>query len=206
MAPNPTFTHEDYELLQREVLYKGIFSLARYTLTHRLYDGGWSKAIDREIFERRPAAAILPYDPHLDRVILIEQFRAGCVTTPGSPWLLEIPAGIRSENEACEDVATREAYEESGCKIQALTPICDIHVSPGGSNEYLSIFCGKVDARHINGIHGLKDEDEDIKVINLTRDEALKKIETGKLKTSPAIISLYWLELHREKLQALWKL
>src|SRR4029079_17399724 len=145
MKDKTHFTHQDYEIINREVLYKGVFTLARYSLRHRLFEGGQSEVMQREVLERLSATGVLPYDPVLDRVILIEQFRPGSLANPKSPWLIEIPAGIFRNNEQPDEVAYREADEEAGCKIEMLVPISEYFVSPGGSNEYIHLYCGKVD-------------------------------------------------------------
>ena len=199
-----TFSQNDYEITKREILYDGIFRLARYHIRHRKFNGDWSNAFTREILERKSAAAILPYDPILDHVILIEQFRAGSIANPESPWLLEIVAGVYTDEHPA-DVAKREAEEEANCKILDIQPICEYFVSPGGSNEYLHIYCGRVDASEAGGVHGLAEENEDIRVIAVSTDEAYKMVQEGKIKTSPAIISLQWLLLNREWLKQLWQ-
>ncbi len=201
----PSFTNDDYELVQRDILFKGNFlSLARYTIKHRLFNGNWSKTFNCEVLERKSAVAILPYDPKLDRVILIEQFRPGALADPKTPWLLEIPAGVIGPNEPPEKVAYREMIEEAGCEALSLRPILEFFVSPGGANEYLHLYCSKVDASTIDGIHGLPDENEDIRIINLSTDEALEKLYAGHIKTVPALIALLWLQTHREELQEVW--
>jgi ADP-ribose pyrophosphatase len=199
-----TFTQNDYEIVNREVLYQGIFRLARYEIRHRLFNGGWSKTFKREVLERYSAAGVLPYDPVLDRVILIEQFRPGSIADPKSPWLIEIPAGILVDDAKPHDVAYSEAFEEAGCKLISLHPIMEYFVSPGGSNEYINLYCGRIDATGINGIHGLKHEHEDIRVINISADEAFDHLYQGHIKTNPAIIALLWLQLHRGRLQDVW--
>lgn len=201
----PTFAHSDYEIVKRDIPYQGIiFRIASYQLRHRLFNGGWSDTFKMEVAERLSAAAVLPYDPLLDHVILIEQFRPGSLADPESPWLIEIPAGVLAGSETPEELARREAVEEANCNILAIEPICGYFPSPGASNEYLSLYCGKVDASHINGVHGLKHEHEDIRVINVPTDEAVDMLEAGLIKTSPAITSLLWLQIHRNRLQELW--
>ncbi len=202
---NPiSFTQNDYEIMQREVLYQGIFRMARYHLRFRLFNGGWSEIISREVMERKSAVGVLPYDPHLDRVVLIEQFRPGALANPQSPWLIEVVAGVYTD-EKPDRVAVREAKEEANCDILALHPICEFFVSPGGSNEYLHLFCGQIDASHSDGIYGLEDEHEDIRAFSLSSDEAFTMLQAGKIKTTPAIISLQWLQLNRERLRQLWQ-
>ncbi|TAK76029.1 MAG: NUDIX domain-containing protein [Gammaproteobacteria bacterium] len=199
------FSQNDYEVVKREVLYQGVFRLARYHVRHRKFGSDWTPIFTREIFERPLAAAILPYDPILDQVVLIEQFRAGAIANPQSPWLLEIVAGVYEHDEQPADVAQREAREEAGCKILDIYPICEYFASPGGSNESVHLYCGRVDASELGGIHGLADENEDIRAFTLPADEAFILLQEGKFKTSPAIISLQWLQLNREWLRQLWQ-
>jgi ADP-ribose pyrophosphatase len=101
-------------------------------------------------------------------------------------------------------VAYREVIEEIGCEALTLHPIFEYFVSPGGANEYLHLYCGKIDARTAEGIHGLPDENEDIRVINLPADEAFSELYTGRIKTAPALVSLMWLQGHKKRLQDVW--
>lgn len=155
--------------------------------------------------ERKSAAGLLPYDPILDQVVLIEQFRPGAFANPQSPWLVETVAGIYEPQDKPADIAQREAKEEAGCEVLDLYPIYEYFVSPGGSNEYFHLFCGRIDATNAGGIHGLVEENEDIRTLILSADEAFIWLQEGKIKTSPAIISLQWLMLNREWLKQLWQ-
>src|SRR3990167_843823 len=198
------FSQDDYKIIKREVLYKGIFTLARYQLQYRTFQGGWSNVCSREILERNQAAAILPYDPVLDRVVLIQQFRIGAIEGPGQAWLVETIAGSFDPDEGAVNAAIRESEEEAGCKILDIHPICDYFCSPGGTNEYVHIFCGRVDASNIDGIYGLHEEEEDIRAFSLSIDEAFTLFQEGKIKTAPAITALLWLKLNHEWLKKLW--
>lgn len=200
-----SFTQNDYEITKREVPYEGTFRMARYQLRFRLFNGDWSNIITREVMERSSAVAVIPYDPILDEVVLIEQFRPGALANPQSPWLIEIVAGIISPKEKPTFVAEREMVEEAGCEILDLYQICEYFVSPGGSNEYLYLFCGRVNASQAIGIHGLPEENENIRAFSLSTEEAFQWVQEGKIKTTPAIISLQWLQLNREWLKQLWQ-
>lgn len=206
-TPIVRFSKQDVELVKREILHQGVFCLARYQIRHRLFNGQWSECFSREMLERQSAVAVLPYDPILDKVVLIQQFRAGALGSRHveTPWLIETVAGVYDENETPTQVALREAEEEAGCKILDLCLICDYFASPGGCNEHLFLFCGRIDAAQVGGIHGLAEENEDIRAFALTLDEAKALIEQGKIKTSPAIISLQWLLLNRERLRQQWQ-
>lgn len=201
-----TFSQQDYELIGTDILYQGFFRLARYHVRHRLFAGGWSEVFHREILERWPAAGVLPYDPLLDRVILIEQFRPGCLEqATTTPWMIEIPAGLlTSPTETPEELVYREAMEEAGCKLTAIEPISKYFVSPGASTEHITLYCGRVSAAALTGIYGLEDEHEDIRVLNLTRTEAFAKLQEGEIKTAPAIIALLWLQMNHDSLLRKW--
>jgi ADP-ribose pyrophosphatase len=43
------------------------------------------------------------------------------------------------------------------------------------------LFCGIVDATNIGGVHGLKNEDEDIQVSTVKFEQAYQMIETGEI-------------------------
>ncbi|MBY0474407.1 MAG: ADP-ribose diphosphatase [Nitrosomonas sp.] len=197
-------THKDVEILERTVCYKGFFRIDRYRLRHRLFNGGWSHPITRELFERGHAAAVLPYDPIRNEVILIEQFRIGAMDTPDGPWLLEIVAGIIEADEITEDVVKRESVEETNCNISDLIPLYDYLASPGGMTERIALFCGRTDTTQAGGIHGAADEGEDIKVHVVSLETALQFLVSGKINSASAIIALQWLALNRGLVREKW--
>jgi ADP-ribose pyrophosphatase len=202
---NSPFTNNDFEIQNQEVIFNGFLRLVRYQLRYRLFDDSWSNAFTREVAERKSAIAILPYDPILDKVVLIEQFRPGAMSAT-NPWLIEIIAGLFEEDDTPADVALREAQEEAGCEILDLYPICEYFVSPGASNEYLWIYCGRIDATRVtDGIYGLKEENEDIRAFTLSLDDALAFLKEGKIQTAPAILSLQWLQINQNWLKQLWQ-
>lgn len=141
-----TFSKNDVEIIARETLYRGFFSLDLYRFRHRLFNGGMSREITREIFERGHAVVLLPFDPVRDEVVLVEQIRIAAYDTSESPWLLEMVAGMIEAGETVEDVARREALEEAGLEVGRTKPILSYLASPGGTSERLSILVGEVDA------------------------------------------------------------
>jgi len=190
----------DWEILQREVAYDGYFQLIKYTLRHELFRGGWGQPITREIFERGSAAAVLPYDPALDSLLLVEQFRPGVMQAGTQPWLTELVAGIIDPGETPEDVVRREAVEEAGVRLTELLPIHRYFVSPGGSTEQMHLFCARADLSDAGGIHGLADEGEDIRVRVLSCGEAFDLLDSGALDNAMTLIALQWFRSHRHEL------
>lgn len=189
------------ELVRREVPFQGYFRMAKYWLRHQLFAGGWSDTISREVFERGPAVAVLPYDPKRNEVVLVEQFRAGAFAAGQEAWIIEAIAGMMQSNENGEDVARREAMEEANITFTGpLTRICSYFTSPGACDEYTDVFIGPCDTSQAGGVHGLKDEHEDIRVLVLSFEQALAMIEDRKILGGPAIMGLLWLQANRSKL------
>lgn len=192
------------EVLEKKICFKGFFRIEKYRLRHRLFSGDWSQPLVREVFERGHAAAVLPYDPIRDEVILIEQFRVGALDAPDGSWLLEIVAGMIEAGETAQDVVKRESIEEADCIISDLIPLYDCFVSPGGTTERVALFCGRVDSTHAGGVHGAAEEGEDIKVHVVSLDTAFTLLNSGKITSASAIIALQWLALNRAHVRTQW--
>ncbi|MGV7090824.1 ADP-ribose diphosphatase [Siccibacter turicensis] len=199
-----TFTKKDVEIIARETLWRGFFSLDVYRFRHRLFNGEMSGEIRREIFERGHAAVLLPFDPVRDEVVLIEQIRIAAFDTSETPWLLELVAGMIETGETPDDVARREAVEEAGLAVQRTKPVLSYLASPGGTSERLSILVGEVDATQAEGVHGLVEENEDIRVHVVSREQAYQWVEEGKIDNAASVIALQWLQLHHEALRKEW--
>ncbi len=203
----------DVETIEKTTVYQGYFRIDRHVLRHRRFDGGWTEPITREVFERGHAAAVLLYDPDLDQLVLIEQFRIGVLAAADapevaetfSPWLIEIVAGIIDEGETPEAVVRREAKEEAGCTVGALEPACMMFASPGAASETIRIFCGCVDAAHAGGIHGLAHEHEDIRVFPVAPEEAFRRLDAGEVINATAMVALHWFRVNHARIHAQWR-
>lgn len=196
------FGVDDVKIEAKDIVYNGFFKMVKYRFRHKLFAGGWSETVNREMFERGHAAALLPYDPVTDEVVLIEQFRVGAMAAGCEPWQLEIVAGmIDHQDEVAEDVVKREAIEEAGVIVTKLQKVTRYLSSSGGCSEMLDIFVGIVDSTTASGIHGLAEESEDIRVHVVSRTQAYQWVESGKIENAASIIALQWLQLHYSQLQ-----
>nr|WP_298415343.1 NUDIX domain-containing protein [uncultured Halomonas sp.] len=198
----PRFGADDVELIRTEYLYQGFFNLERRHLRHRLFKGGWSEEITREVFVRPNAVAVLLYDVERDCVVLVEQVRAGALDDPLSPWKLEPVAGLIEPGETPTDVVRREAMEEAGCEIQELFELHSYYPSSGACNELVTLFCGLVDSSNLGGVHGLDEENEDILVHVLSFARAWELLEAGRLDNAMCLVTFYWLARERASLRA----
>lgn len=195
------------QILKNKVVYQGYIGIETYELQHELFKGGMSGPINRVVCQRGEAVVILPYDPVLDAVIMVEQFRLPAFCKNKDPWLLELPAGVADkEGESMEQVAAREMQEETGCGISNLRLVHEFLPSPGILAEVIYLFAGKVDASKINPhgeLHGNLDEGEDIK-IHVVPFSNLKSYLHHRVNSAPAMLGLYWLMQHRDELRKEW--
>lgn len=203
MGHREQFDSKDIEIISKKPLFNGFFSMTKVTFRHQLFRGGWSEVIERELFERGDAVALLPYDPKTDSVVLIEQIRVGALTSH-APWQYEIVAGMIDGDESAADVAMREAHEEAGIAVEQLEKIVSFYPSSGGCTEKIDMFVGCVDATKAKGIHGLDDENEDIRVHVVSREDAYTLVTQGIIENGASIIALQWLELNVSRLRSLW--
>jgi len=205
----PAFSRQDVEISDCTQTHAGFLSLDRMTLKHRFFNGGWSGAVTREVVRRVPGVGVLLYDPELDMVLLVEQFRVGCLEAAGGPWKLELVAGLIDTGESPEQVAVRETREEANVDISTagdrLLSITNYYLSPGSSTEYMHLYCARFDASRVarqpDNVFGLAEEHEDIRVVILSREEASEAIITGHIDNAMSIIALQWLALNLEEVR-----
>lgn len=198
--PPPTFGQDDVKIEAQELVFKRFFSIEKLTLRHKLFAGGWSQPITRELFRRGGAVAVLLFDPKLRQVGLVEQFRVGAMTQPDGPWLLEIVAGMFDADETAEVVARREVAEETGLELHSLHFICEYFSSPGGTDEKLSVYCALCDLSNAGGIHGVVEEGEDIRVQVLPVDDVFRHLYSGRFNNAATLIGLQWLQFNIDRL------
>ena len=134
------YSVKDVQILGKETLYQGFFKMVKYAFKHKLFEGGWSDVVQREVFERGHAVAVLPYDPVLDEFVMIEQFRIGALSTSSSPWLLEIVAGIIDEGETPEDAIAAGSKLYRGGDLDRGITACTACHGPRGNGTSLSGF------------------------------------------------------------------
>ena len=198
------FSDSDVEVLKREEGYRGHFRIDRLSLRHRLFGGGWSRTMTREVFERGDAVAVLPWDLNADSLILVEQFRPGAIRQEDSPWMLELIAGVVEPGEADAEVAHREAMEEAGCELDRLHPIATFYPSAGACSEQIRAFVGRVVTAGVGEVSGLAEEHSYLLVHALSREEAFRLLDSYRINNGHTLIALQWLARHGDALRQEW--
>ena len=127
--------HPDVEVCSEQRVWSGRFPLDVVRFRHRRFDGTTSGVKTWEVWRRGRAAAVLPYDPVVDAVVLIEQFRLPALMAGLDPVLVELPAGLCDDGETPEATARREMMEEMGLAVGTLRRIGGVLLTPGGADE-----------------------------------------------------------------------
>lgn len=185
------------QILAREEPYSRFFSVEEITLRQRRHRGDWSPEMLRAVFVSGDATVVLPYDPIRDRVLLIDQLRAGPVARGDrQPWFYETVAGRVDPGETPEEAGLREAMEEAGLTIRRLIPGPHNYPSPGIMAEFLYLYVGIADLPDdAAGYGGLDSEDEDIRSYILPRAELTRMALAGEIRNGPLLSLALWLEL-----------
>ncbi len=181
-------------------VYKGFFSVKEYDISFPKFDGSKSKVVTRSALISSDAVIVLPYDPINDRILLVEQFRAGPFARQDkNPWCLEPIAGLINSGETPEEAGHREAHEEAGLTLSRLELVASSYPSPGLSTEFFYQYIGITALPETtNLISGLASEDEDIRSHIFCFTDFLQMIDTGVISVGPAILLGLWLARYRD--------
>jgi ADP-ribose pyrophosphatase len=197
--------HPDLEVVETKIGFARHLRVDVVRFRHRLFAGGWSGERVFDIIRRGEAVAILLYDPDLDRIVLVEQFRLAALYGGRSPWQLEAVAGLVDTDETPEEVARRETREEANLDpIGPLVPIQKLLPASGSLDEVIWLYCARVDASGAGGVHGLAEEHEDIRVVVKPFGEIEALLDSGEIESAHTLCMLYWLLGHRDRLRKEW--
>ena len=194
----------DIAVQDRREPYARFFAVEEYDLRHRRFDGTISAHVTRAVFISGDAVTVLPYDPVRDRVLLIEQVRAGPFARGDvQPWQLEAIAGRIDQGETPQDAARREAVEEAGLHLDALLEVAQYYPSPGICAEYLYSYLAITDLPDdAAGVFGLATEAEDIRGHLVSFDAFMALVASGEIANAPLILTAFWLAANRDGLRA----
>ncbi len=187
--------NERVKNLSTEILSNNWYTLKKITYDF-LSNGEW-KTLNREAYDRGNGAAILLYNRELKTVILTRQFRLPTyVNGNADGMLIEACAGLLDKDNA-EDCIKRETEEETGYKITHVQKIFEAYMSPGSVTEILYFFIAEYSKdMKVNEGGGLEHEQENIEVLELKFNDAMKMIETGEVRDGKTIMLLQHLKLH----------
>jgi len=200
------FDKTDVTISAIETKYHGFFKLNEYQLKHKLFSQKQSNSFTREVFERGDAVVVMLYDPKKDTLLLLEQFRPGVLRANETPWMLEFVAGMFDDNESPVDVAIREAKEEANIELKpdSIKLIMKYFSSPGGMSERIYLYWATFNSSKVSSgsVYGLADENEDIMLHLVSRNDALSLLTNGKVSNAATVIGLQWLAINYQSLSS----
>lgn len=184
--------------------YAHFFAVEEYDLSFRRFDAALSPVINRAAFVSGDAVTVLPYDPVRDRVLLVEQFRAGPLARgDANPWQIEAIAGRIDPGETPPAAARREAEEEAGLHLGALLHVADYYPSPGAKSEFLYSYVALTDLPDdAAGVFGVVEEAEDIRGHLVGFDRMMALVASGEIANAPLVLTALWLQRERPRLRA----
>lgn len=201
---NREFTRDDVEIVDHRKPYNWFFRMEEYDVRIRRFDGTLGAPTTRAVFRPWDAVMVLPYDPVRDRVLVVEQFRAGPYARGDqAPWMTEPIAGLIDAGETPQATAFREAGEEAGLELRSLELVSQSYPSPGGSADFFTMYVGIADLPDgIEGVGGLVSEEENIRSSLMAWDIFLAKLDADEFWITPLVVIGHWLARHRERLRA----
>jgi nudix-type nucleoside diphosphatase (YffH/AdpP family) len=186
---------DNIKIIDTKVLSDNWYVLRKITYEYTKKDGT-RHTQSREAYDRGNGATILLYNKEHKTVILTRQFRLPTfVNGNESGMLIETCAGLLDKDNA-EDCIKRETEEETGYKITDVRKIFEAYMSPGSVTEILYFFIAEYSKEmKITDGGGVEHEEENIEVLELDVDKAMKMIETCEIKDGKTIMLLQYIRL-----------
>jgi nudix-type nucleoside diphosphatase (YffH/AdpP family) len=147
----------------------------------------------REIYDNGNSAVVLPYDADRQTVLLTRQLRIPVFLQDGSERTVEACAG-KLDGENAERRIAKEMQEELGYKITKVQRLFELYVSPAAIMEKIVFFtCAYSPADKVSEGGGLKEEGEDIEVVETRLQEAAVMIATGEIVDAKTVVLIQYL-------------
>lgn len=172
--------------------------LERIDFDFKFKNGNW-KRLSHEAYGKSDGVAILLYNTNTKNVVLSKQFRIPVyVAGVSEGYSIEVCGGSVDEGEPPETCVIREAEEELGYRVSNIKFISTIFLSPGIVRERVHLFIGRYsDTDKIdNSGGGLEVEGEEIEVMELSFEKAMKMIDSHEIIDARTILLLQYLKVN----------
>jgi nudix-type nucleoside diphosphatase (YffH/AdpP family) len=148
----------------------------------------------REIYDNGNSAAILPYDAGRNTVLLTRQLRMPIFLQEGLERSVEACAG-KLDGEKAERRIVKEMEDELGYRIAKVQRLFELYVSPAAIMEKIVFFtCAYSPADKVSDGGGLKEEGEDIEVVETTLQQAAAMIAAGEIVDAKTVVLVYLID------------
>lgn len=167
------------------------YVLKKTTFDFLRSDGTWQRQI-RETYDRGNGATLLLYCRERRTVILTRQFRFPAFVNGHPGLLIEAAAGLLDGADPEERIKA-EVEEETGYRVENVRKVFEAFMSPGSVTERLHFFVAAYDAgskRAAGG--GNRGEGEDIEILELSIDDAMRAVASGEIVDGKTIMLLQY--------------
>lgn len=182
--------------IRKKLLSDNWYTLNKFTYDFKLNNGKWIEQ-QRECYDRGNGAAILLYNKEKGTIVLTKQFRMPTyINGNDDGFMVEACAGLLDDDNA-EDCIRKEAEEETGYRISEVTKVLEAYSSPGSVTEILHFFVAEYSAEmKVSDGGGVESETEDIEVLELSFNDALKMIANGEIVDMKTIILIQYAQIN----------
>ena len=184
-------------IVEDKVLSDNWYTLRKITYDKTTSDHHTVRHV-REVYDRGNGATILLYNKERQMVILTRQFRLPTyVNGNDSGMLIETCAGLLDKDHP-EVAIRRETEEETGYQIGTVNKVFEAYMSPGSVTEILYFFVAPYTKEmKVSEGGGLREEDENIEVLEIPYSTALEMIASGGIRDGKTILLLQYAQLHK---------
>jgi nudix-type nucleoside diphosphatase (YffH/AdpP family) len=186
---------QNLRILETTVLSDNWYTLRKIRFSYTKADGS-TIIQEREAYDRGNGAVILLFNLTKKTVILTRQFRMPTYVNGNSDgMMIEACAGLL-DNENPDDCIRRETEEETGYRISRPEKIFESYMSPGSVTEILHFYIAEYESHmKISEGGGAENEEENIDVLEIPFDQALRMIDDGRIKDAKTIMLLQYIRL-----------
>jgi GDP-mannose pyrophosphatase NudK len=179
-----------------EILANEKHTLKKITFERFEKEGTLQEHIN-EVYDLGNAVTVLLYSVATKTVILTKQFRLPSYINGNSTGMLIESCAGKIDDESPEETIKREIEEETGYSVPVVKKIFEAYTSPGTITEIIYFFIAEYNASmKVSGGGGLKEEKEEIEVMEIPFEKALQMISDAEIKDAKTIMLLLYAKVH----------
>lgn len=183
--------------IDKEVLSDNWYNLKKFTFDYKKDDGSWETQ-HRESYDCGDGAAVLLYNREKETIVLTRQFRMPTyVNDNNDGMMVEVCAGLL-DGLTPKECILKEILEETGYRLKEVEQVMVTYMCPGSVTQKLYLFIGQYeDFMKVEEGGGAENETENIEVLEISFEEALKMMASGEICDAKTITLLQYAQINK---------